>query len=68
MNPNDRLLAIAETILRVTSLVSSRSKAEPCPHGNLPSYPTHAWWCDDCWDEFSDATEAVRQTKAEAQP
>lgn len=26
-----------------------------CPHGNLPSYPTHALWCDDCFGSLEAA-------------
>ena len=26
-----------------------------CPHGTTPYYPTHAWWCDDCWTALWDA-------------
>ncbi len=25
-----------------------------CPHGTTPHYPTHAWWCDDCWAALHD--------------
>ncbi len=26
-----------------------------CPHGNRPSYPTHALWCDGCWERLARA-------------
>ncbi len=26
-----------------------------CPHGTTPYYPTHAWWCDECWAALYDA-------------
>jgi len=31
-----------------------------CPHGNLPVYPTHGRWCDECWQELEDALAALR--------
>ena len=46
----DRLNAAATTILRC-----SRHPLDTCPHGNRPSYPTHAWWCDGCFGALEDA-------------
>ena len=31
-----------------------------CPHGNIPFYPTHARWCDECWEALEEARETVR--------
>jgi len=33
---------------------------KPCAHGNLPVYPTHARWCDECWQELEDALAVLR--------
>lgn len=50
-------------ISSIIFLVSSRANFKPnyvlCPHGNCPSYPTHAWWCDGCFQELEDALEEV---------
>lgn len=26
-----------------------------CPHGNGTKYPTHAWFCDECWQALEAA-------------
>ena len=48
-----RVAYIARTIYNVTG------NKQPCPHGNAAHYPTHAWWCDDCWEELRDALTEV---------
>lgn len=30
-----------------------------CPHGNGTHYPTHAWFCDECFNALGDALSAV---------
>ena len=51
---------IASIIFLVSAGSDFRGKrSEPCPHGNYPSYPTHAWWCDDCFGQLEDAIEEV---------
>ena len=30
-----------------------------CPHGAIPSFPSHAWWCDKCFYRFNDALDAL---------
>lgn len=34
-------------------------QGKTCPHGNLPIYPTHGRWCDECWQELEDALAAL---------
>ncbi|HEX9563786.1 MAG TPA: hypothetical protein VF981_07435 [Gemmatimonadaceae bacterium] len=40
-------------IVAVTSTAFSHSNAKLCPHGNDARYPTHARWCDECWDKLA---------------
>ena len=30
-----------------------------CPHGNGTRYPTHAWFCDECFNALGEALNAV---------
>jgi len=58
----DALLAVvgaADTIFQVSVKASLRPIAIECPHGNLPSYPSHAWWCDECFHNLEDALAAL---------
>jgi len=54
-----RIVRAAKQIYRVTSTAFSRKTHLDCPHGNWPNYPTHAWWCDDCWNELKDAIKEL---------
>lgn len=38
-------------ILRDTAFAIFKAArgTEACPHGNLPKFPTHVWFCDDCF-------------------
>lgn len=47
---NAALSRAAGTILRC-----SKYPLDTCPHGNRPSYPSHAWWCDACFGALEDA-------------
>lgn len=49
------LMATADTIYQVAKSAGSRMTAIDCPHGNLPAYPTHAVWCDECWAALGEA-------------
>ncbi len=33
---------------------------EHCPHGNIPLYPAHGWWCDDCCTAIEAALARVK--------
>ena len=39
----------ARIIFDVSNKAFSRANPVKCPHGHVPSYPAHAWWCDDCF-------------------
>jgi len=57
-----RLVDAADTIskiqtalrrfLEVTRMANRRPGAVECPHGNIPAYPAHARWCDQCFEEL----------------
>ena len=53
----ERLSKIAKTIFDV-----SRNAHPPlymkCPHEISPRYPTHAWWCDNCFGEIESSLQA----------
>ena len=53
----------AGIICHVTSNSYKRTDAPKCPHGNIPRYPTHAWWCDDCWQRLEHALDAVDKNR-----
>jgi hypothetical protein len=55
----ERVAKISAQIYKVTSLAFARTKQICCSHGNCPSYPTHAWWCDKCWFELKDALDEL---------
>ncbi|RMD61427.1 hypothetical protein D6833_08240 [Candidatus Parcubacteria bacterium] len=42
----------ARIILNVSEKADSVVDPCPCPHGNLPRYPTHAHWCDECFERL----------------
>ena len=50
----------AKTIL-VTAMQACKGgyRGQPCPHGNLPTFPTHAWWCDPCFFALKERLEAA---------
>lgn len=51
-------------IYEVTSTSFSMAHAIECPHGCIPGYPTHAWWCDDCWNQLKVALSELRDFRA----
>ena len=55
-----RLVNIATTILDVVSH-THLSNLHLCPHGNAAAYPTHGWWCDDCFIELEEALAAIAE-------
>ena len=48
-------------IHEVTSTASTLRHAVACPHGNIPSYPAHALWCDYCWSDLEDALAKLKE-------
>ncbi|HEX9565497.1 MAG TPA: hypothetical protein VF981_16075, partial [Gemmatimonadaceae bacterium] len=60
--PHEARVAVLEEAIRpivaVTSTAFSHSNAKLCPHGNDARYPTHARWCDECWDKLAAALTA----------
>lgn len=59
LNATIRLHKAASIIFLVASSSGFVRNGDPCPHGNYPAYPTHAWWCDGCFHELEDAIEEV---------
>ena len=59
LNAALRLHKAASIIFLVASRSGFIGNGDPCPHGNYPAYPTHAWWCDGCFHELEDALEEV---------
>ena len=55
----ERVAKAAKVIFDVTTVAGIRTKQIHCPHGNIPSYPTHAWWCDKCFWELEEALQDV---------
>ena len=53
----EEIKAAAQIIYDVSSKASLKADAIECPHGNIPSYPSHAWWCDKCFYRLEDALE-----------
>ena len=51
----ERVEKAAKTIFDISKFPTDTT----CPHGNLPKYPTHAWWCDSCWGNLEDALTAM---------
>jgi hypothetical protein len=51
----ERVSKISETIFYVAAFAQTRSKQIECPHGNIPVFPSHAWWCDTCFFELEEA-------------
>ena len=49
----ERLEVAAQAIL--DGAYGSRRRDWLCPHGIKPSYPTHAWWCDECFGDLEAA-------------
>lgn len=62
---NERLMEIetaALIVYEVSTKAGIKSDAIECPHGNIPSYPTHAWWCDRCFYRLRNALEVKHVT------
>ena len=55
----EEVVEAAGIIRHVTSNSYKRTDAPKCPHGNIPRYPTHAWWCDDCFTRLQFALDAA---------
>ena len=52
----------AKIILDVASQTHKRP-AVMCPHKIWPQYPTHAWWCDECFGRLQFALEILEFTE-----
>ena len=48
-------LAEVEAAARIIFDATVIAPGRKCPHGIAPSYPTHAWWCDDCFGRLEAA-------------
>ena len=46
--------ALRAAILPIFKAVVYELGDPNCPHGNLPAYPCHGWWCDGCWTLLGD--------------
>ena len=53
-------LAEVEAAARIIFDVTCAKHNEPCPHGINLSYPTHAWWCDECWIRLGAALASMQ--------
>jgi len=66
MNDHAALLAAAREaeeasriIFDVSAKVSLPNLQIACPHGAIPLFPSHAWWCDKCFYRLNDALDAL---------
>lgn len=53
-----KALEVVVDAAKVIFDVASRS-APMCPHGNKPDFPTHAWWCNECFTRLQEALWGV---------
>ena len=53
-----------EAAARIIFDVTVAAPNKTCPHGISPSYPTHAWWCDDCFGRLETALAGVQDDYA----
>lgn len=53
-------VSIASKIIYEVTNTAGLVHYTPCPHGNVPKYPTHAWWCDGCWWRLNEALAALK--------
>ena len=51
----EEIKAAAQIIFEISDKASFKATSIECPHGNIPSYPTHAWWCDKCFFRLKEA-------------
>jgi len=64
----ERLIKAATNILKSSSLryqedPKRRTALVACPHNIAPEFPTHAWWCDDCFEELEESLQEIEDTK-----
>jgi len=58
---DEKYLFLMEEVVRYSKIIISvakcptRGSARYCPHGNIPFYPSHAWWCDKCFGNLENA-------------
>ena len=53
------LAQAARIIFDVSDKAGIPGEAKTCPHGNSPHYPTHPWWCDECFGRLDDALSSI---------
>jgi hypothetical protein len=58
-----RVAKAAKMILKMSKHTNTWN--EPCPHGIIPAYPTHAWWCDGCFGELETALKELAEMNNE---
>lgn len=63
----EAVASASKIIMGVTDKAFSHKDYVLCPHGNWPNYPTHAWWCDDCWNNLKDALEELQSFQQSVQ-
>lgn len=60
---NAHLMAAAPELLEAAEQIYNAVEyfgARQCPHGNGTGYPTHAWFCDYCFEALRDAIAEAR--------
>ena len=55
----EEVMEAASIIHHVASNSWKRHDAPDCPHGNVPAYPAHGVWCDDCFNRLQFALDAA---------
>lgn len=59
----EEVVEAADIIYKVSSNAWSRAKPVACPHGNIPRYPAHALWCDECFEGLYYAIENAKEER-----
>jgi len=54
---NERLRRVAKVAADIYRVADTKCV---CPHGDSGRYPSHAWWCDDCFGELGAALDALK--------
>jgi hypothetical protein len=53
-----RLQRVARIAAQILFVVSHTQRPMAiCEHGNAACYPTHGWWCDDCFGELQSSLD-----------
>ena len=48
------LKAESDVLKDAITPVMAGAHGKECPHGINPFYPTHPWWCDECFQKIDD--------------